>query len=344
MTERRPEVSIVIPTYNRVVRLRRVLAGLAGQTHQDFETVVVSDGSTDGTRNYLASDEPPLPVVACHQDNQGPAAARNLGVRTATGKLVLFIDDDVVPTPTLVEAHVAAHRRLGPNCVVIGPMLSPSDHEMTIWVAWEQDMLAKQYRSMREGEWAPTKRQFYTGNASVERAHVIEVGGFDTTFRRAEDVELAYRLADIGLEFAFEPDAVGLHYAERSYESWLATGRAYGHNDVVFARDCDRPWILEVALREYGLRRLPIRSIARLSIGRPRTVDVVNRTLLAVAERANARQHAGIVRGALSGIWNLAYYDGMAIELGGRREFYRARRSAARRSAAQAPASDRTAG
>ena len=161
--------------------------------------------------------------------------ARNNGVAKASGELILFVDDDVVAAPGLLRAHLEAHRRLGDRCVVIGPMLNPSDHTMSPWVAWEQEMLAKQYRSMHAGQYVATYRQFYTGNASLRRAHFDAVGGFDSTFRRAEDVEVAFRLADRGLSFEFEPSATGYHYAERSYDSWRATAHAYGRNDVIFA-------------------------------------------------------------------------------------------------------------
>ena len=66
-------------------------------------------------------------------------------------------------------------------------------------------MLAKQYEAMDRGVYGATARQFYTGNASVARRHVIAAGGFDTSFRRAEDVELAYRLADRGPAVRLRP-------------------------------------------------------------------------------------------------------------------------------------------
>ena len=81
-----PTVSVVIPTYDRLPRLGRVLAGLAAQDLDgSFEVVVVDDGSTDGTDEYLRSGAPPLPVVASTQENQGPGAARNRGVDLAAG-------------------------------------------------------------------------------------------------------------------------------------------------------------------------------------------------------------------------------------------------------------------
>ena len=84
--ELRPELSVVIPTFNRLERLRRVLDALAVQDVEvPFEVIVVSDGSTDGTDRYLASEEPPLPVVAHVQAEPGaiggPEQRRRQGVR-----------------------------------------------------------------------------------------------------------------------------------------------------------------------------------------------------------------------------------------------------------------------
>ena len=114
-------------------------------------------------------------------------------------------------------------------------MLTPGDADLSPWVAWEQHQLYKQYERFAAGEPA-YPRQFYTGNASVLRTAFTEAGGFDTSFRRAEDVELALRLARRGQSFVFEPGAEAHHYAERSLESWARIAFDYGRHDVDFAR------------------------------------------------------------------------------------------------------------
>ena len=161
-----------------------------------------SDGSTDGTDAFLDSLASPLAVTVEHQANAGPAAARNRGVDLATTPLVLFVDDDVIAQPELVAEHLASHGRAS-DLVVIGPMITPPDFRLQPWVAWEQAMLYKQYDALAAGRYEATHRQFYTGNASAPRARIVEVGGFDHRFRRAEDVELAYRLHMTGLKFEF---------------------------------------------------------------------------------------------------------------------------------------------
>ncbi|MEQ8440288.1 MAG: glycosyltransferase family 2 protein [Ilumatobacter fluminis] len=125
MSAAAPALSIVVPTYNRRRRLDRVLRSLAGQrTDIPFEVVVVSDGSTDDTDEYLSSASVPLPVRAIRQDNAGPAAARNRGIEAAAGDLIVFLDDDVVAGPELVARHAAEHDQ-DDRLVTIGPMNDP---------------------------------------------------------------------------------------------------------------------------------------------------------------------------------------------------------------------------
>jgi GT2 family glycosyltransferase len=307
-----------MPTYNRLAQLRAALEGLAGQRDlaEPLEVIVVSDGSTDGTDAYLSSSAVPLPVVALTQPNAGPAAARNRGLDAARGDLILFVDDDTVAAPDLVAAHLRRHDRPVDDLVVIGPMLTPDDYPISPWVRWEQDMLTKQYEAMRAGVYGATARQFYTGNASVARTHLRSVGGFDTAFRRAEDVELAYRLADRGLRFAFDQSAIVHHYAERPFASWLAAAYAYGRNDVVFGRDHGRRWLLEAIGREFHGRHALIRSVTRTCLPRPRLLRAVS-SVLSVTARASGHAHADrIARPMFSAVYNLAYYRGMADELG----------------------------
>jgi GT2 family glycosyltransferase len=313
-----PTVSVVVPTFNRRDQLHRTLLGLAEQQlpGRRFETIVISDGSTDGTTEYLRGGETPLPVVALTQENAGPAAARNRGVEAARGDLIVFVDDDIVPAPGLIAAHLAAHETLGDELISIGPMLTPPDGGLSPWVSWEQRMLEKQYDMVRSGVLEISARQFYTANAAVRRSHLIAAGGFDETFRRAEDVELAYRLADRGLTFAFVEDAVGYHYAERSYASWRANAYVYGRNDIIFGRDRGQSWMFALIKEQFDSRHPIVRALTHISVPRPRLHRAVDRTLSVVAGVARRARLDAVEQYALSAIYNLAYYEGVAVELG----------------------------
>src|SRR5262245_14921483 len=96
----RPEFSIVIPTYNRLDFFKEAISSVWAQTHTDYEVIVVDDGSTDGTGEWLAAQC--KRVRAITQVNSGPGAARNSGTREARGRYVAFLDsDDVWPSWTL---------------------------------------------------------------------------------------------------------------------------------------------------------------------------------------------------------------------------------------------------
>lgn len=317
-------ISVVIPTFNRLNQLKQVLTGLEKQTYplEKFEVVVVSDGSSDGTNAFLEALETPLDLVPVFQANQGVATARNQGFKQANGELVLFIDDDVVPAPQLVAEHVQEHDAHQANIVVLGPMLSPPDFRLSPWTRWEQAMLVKQYDMMNAGAWEPTARQFYTGNSSLSRQLLLDSGGFDPAFRRAEDVELAYRLIEYDVRFIFNDRAVGYHYVSRSFASWMSTPYEYGRNDVIFSQEKGQTWLLPQVLQEYKGRHLFIRALTRACLDRHRLSQLSIMTLKSIAQLGDWMHLSGLSRQAYSGIFNLRYYQGMADELAGRKSFY----------------------
>ena len=85
------DFSVIIATYNRADYLRECLNSLASQTHKNFETIIVDDGSTDNTKDLIKS----FPVKLLTQKHLGPAKARNLGAEQARGEILVFIDADM---------------------------------------------------------------------------------------------------------------------------------------------------------------------------------------------------------------------------------------------------------
>jgi GT2 family glycosyltransferase len=319
-----PRVSVVLPTHNRLDRLRQVLGALERQDYSAscFEVVVVSDGSSDGTNDYLRSKPTSLALVpVILEGNRGPAAARNYGLVRARGEIVLFVDDDVVPSTRLLSEHVAVHEE-HEDAVVIGPMLTPLDFRPQPWVRWMHDRLAEQYESMVEGKWRPTARQFYTGNASVPRRRLIESGGFDPSFTRAEDVELAYRLAENGLSFVFNPKAIGYHYEERTFASWMAIPYAYGRNDVTLSHENGQRWLLDTVPEEFRTRHPIHRFMVYMCLGRTLSRSLAVGGFRLVGQMGRWLGFAALQRLAYSSIFNLRYYQGVADGLGGRRPFF----------------------
>lgn len=192
------DLSVVIPTMNKAVLLRRTLAALHAQEIRpglDWEIVVVNDGSTDETaplldgemREKLAN----LVVVAPPQ-NVGRARARNLGVQAASGKWVLFLDDDIIAPPDLLEAHLnllASH----PGWGTIGRVVTDPDIiDGPLFHYLDSRGVG------RAGSGQAPARFFVTQNAAVPRQAFLDVGGFDPSFGLYgfEDMEVAFRLED----------------------------------------------------------------------------------------------------------------------------------------------------
>lgn len=315
-----PAITIVLPTYNRLPRLKRVLAALEQQTlpTEQFDVVVVSDGSTDGSNEYLKQYQGSLNLTPILKENGGVATARNAGYQNAKSDLVLFIDDDVIPEPDLIEHHLRQHQIHGQDVVIIGPMLTPPDFDMAPWVLWEQAMLEKQYEAMTQGLWEPTARQFYTGNTSLARQHLVDANGFDPSFRRAEDVELAYRLDAKGIRFVFDSQAIGYHYADRSFSSWINIPYAYGRNDVIFCRDKGQTWLLPIMYREFEERNQLIQFLVKGALDRPALQNVLVHLFKGSGRLFHTLNIKKLAQISYSAIFNMRYFQGVADEIGGR--------------------------
>ena len=96
-----PKVSVVIATYNRANFLPATITSVLKQRFQDYELIVVDNGSTDGTRNLLEAYQSRVSYV--YQENRGPSAARNLGVRHARAPWIAFQDSDDLSKPDHLE-------------------------------------------------------------------------------------------------------------------------------------------------------------------------------------------------------------------------------------------------
>lgn len=216
--ERTPELSVILCTYQRLPILRKSIASFEAQDAEpgSFELIVVDDGATDGTREWLDAHAFGIPTRVLHKPNGGLASARNAGIAVARGRLLLFVNDDTLAFPDLVREHLAAHANLaatGEEHSVLGSFEQPSAHLATALMRHlERSGEVFRYHDMRAGGLYDHNR-FWTCNVSVPAARVHEAGGFDERFVRygCEDIDLGLRLERLGLRVCYHPGARAHH-------------------------------------------------------------------------------------------------------------------------------------
>jgi glycosyltransferase involved in cell wall biosynthesis len=203
-----PEVSIIIPTFNRKEKLRNTLLSLNLQKFpQDrYEVIVVDDGGTDDSDSMVGELKTPYQKRFCRKRNGGPSSARNLGTAMAKGKYVLYLDDDVQATPSLIAEHMKMHGDQG-DVIVMGKVLPLAGTGMLI-----RKMMEYGYDGYHHGQ----DMEFFavTANLSVRKSHVDAVGGFNEklTGVGCEDTEFGFRLISRrGLRLIFNEKALAYH-------------------------------------------------------------------------------------------------------------------------------------
>jgi glycosyltransferase involved in cell wall biosynthesis/peptidoglycan/xylan/chitin deacetylase (PgdA/CDA1 family) len=230
------KISIVMATYNRRRFLSQTLPTVFTQDFppNEYELIVVDDGSTDGTGSWLRSLRPPCPLRVLEQVNRGQTIALNAGIRAATGEWVLFLDDDLLCEPTLLGEHLAGHAGMDPS-VVFGPMLVSPDSPETIATQWMRLALDRYYARLADAGGQLSPENTYVGpNCSLARSLLLRVNGYDETLlpRRLEDIELGLRLWKHGISFCYRPQARTYHLNAKSTRAVVVAeaaqdGRSY---------------------------------------------------------------------------------------------------------------------
>ena len=203
------DLSVIIPTASHADLLPMVVGHLEIQTYPAarFEVVIVDTGITGRTPELLERFGMGAPVrIRClHEPTGNSTAALNRALREAEGRWVLFLDDDLLAGPELVEAHVKAQQRFENGCAVAG-WLGP--HPQV-----DLRLPARAYRLVAERRWIPGQPlrflDWQSHNLSLPRALALEAGGFDEHLPHGamEDIELAWRLERAGLKGVFSEEA-----------------------------------------------------------------------------------------------------------------------------------------
>lgn len=256
-------ISVIIPTCDRIGPLRNCLGALAQAFPADAETIVVSDGSTTDIEPMLGDFVEPLRLRCLHVPNGGPGYARNRGLEVAHGEIAAFTDDDCRPRPGWLDA-LAGHVSVSRSCAAGGvtfnglPANPYADAAQVVL-----DLVARHERNSC-GE----VRFFPANNVAFPLLALRHLGGFDESYRTAEDRELLRRWRAAGHSVELAPNAVVDHdaspdligFARKFYDYGRGAARFHATSDGTSYGDSASfhrriPTLLTPELRRRGVRR-----------------------------------------------------------------------------------------
>lgn len=222
--------SVIVATYNRMVSLRRTLESLQRQEFRDFEVVVVNDGSTDRTDEYMMSIAKEQNIAYLSHPNQGLAATRSAGLQVVRGEYVAFTDDDCEVPPkwltlmfeTFAREHVSG---IG-GAAVTGDPSNP--------YAEANDMINNYFKAALNRD--PRRAPYFTGNnMAFTRSSLLKVGGPDRRFRMgAEDRDLVHRLHSSGETLRYLDTLLITHYNDADLWRFIVHQYDQGKGSYLF--------------------------------------------------------------------------------------------------------------
>lgn len=223
-----PRVSVVVCTYNGSRTIVQTLQALQQLAYRNYEVVVVNDGSRDRVPELIEpfADDPRFNLI--HKENGGLSSARNVGVRAATGDIVVYLDDDAYPGPFWLF-YVAHHLMTTDHVAVGGPNIPP----------WGDGMVGEAVANSPGGPnhvlYSDRIAEHIPGcNMAFRKEALLAVGGFDERFRIAgDDVDLCWRLQENGGVIGFHPGATVFHHRRLQLRGYLRQQQNYGRAEAM---------------------------------------------------------------------------------------------------------------
>jgi GT2 family glycosyltransferase len=263
-------ISVVIPTYNRADVLRKTLVAYFAQSgdHQILEVLVVDDGSKDHTEEVVRqiSRESALPLRYLKQENLGLSAARNHAIREVKAELILFGDDDIIPSPGMVAEHVAWHDRYPePEVGVLGHVDWARELHPTPFMVWS-GLYGPQFKFgyCKPGMEVDVAYAYFC-NTSVKSRFLRQNGIFSETFRQYgwEDIELSYRLSRKGYRLLYNPDALGYHYKYEEFDNTVSRIRVLCSSYSAFEKTDAGKFFVERRRKQTPERMSRMKALAK---------------------------------------------------------------------------------
>lgn len=308
-----PEVSVVIPTRDRCENVVRVVRRVLEDPGEDLEVVVVDDGSTDGTSRALQEiAEHDRRLVPVRQEGSGKRVATRTGTEHARGRILVLLDDDVLPAPGTVRGHLEAHGDRE-DLLVVGYMPTVVPEPVT-GASFATLMYAREYEgrcASYERDPSLILRHLWMGNVSIPRAAMLRLVRTAAPFGyRHEDRDFGIRAAAAGLTGVFDRRLRAEHQHARTVEQFARdcvqqgagaaeiAGRYPGTEPEDQARGLPRPLAAVVHAARYEPVRRPLRQglvgalTACTRLGDPRPAVAVAQLLRRIEKQHGAAEVA----------------------------------------------------
>jgi glycosyltransferase involved in cell wall biosynthesis len=225
----KPLISVIVPTYQRRASIERLLLALTRQDlpAEKYEVIIVVDGSLDGTLEWVENYRTPFLLKCFWQSNQGRAAAINRGIDAARGDVLVFLDDDMEPTPSL---H--------PHSGVLGAVpiyFEPSSPPVMRYIG---EKFNQHLERLSQPGYKLNLRDFYSGNFSIQRSVLLDAGLFNDLFKLYgnEDLELFWRLRQAGIPVRYCAEAMAIQHYEKDYAALARDNIAKGKTSNLIAQ------------------------------------------------------------------------------------------------------------
>lgn len=237
MEQQSPFISVIIPTFNRLELLKETVESVRNQTFRDFEIIVVNDGSSDGTSEWLRAQRD---INSLEQANCGIAASRNKGASRARGAWLAFLDHDDIWAPSKLEVQ-AAFAKTRPDMALI---------------AARHERLGKKYRLPRYPRWIHgdlfvkeySESFIHTSSVMIRRDVFHAMGGFPTNYRFADEFHVWLQIAAAHPIAYVDAPLVFIRFYEANTS----------HNRVGVRTDT-----YDILMRNYDPERIPARVFLR---------------------------------------------------------------------------------
>lgn len=222
-------ISIIIPTYNGENKILNIIQSLEKQNYQNFETIIMIDGSVDNTEkiinNYSHSLQN-LRVIKC--ENQGRAKIRNNGANIAKGDLLIFFDDDMRPILTCIEEHIKFHQKYV-NSIIVGSQIEEFEKMTTNLQQYKCFLSNKWTQPLIEWNDALQKNNLHltAANFSISKKIFDQLKGFDEQLNDAEDWDLAVRAFEEKIPIYYNHKAFAWHDDFITCKSYIKRQKEY---------------------------------------------------------------------------------------------------------------------